>query len=62
MTITISKKFIAIFIALVIIIAGAYGYYHFVFTRTPEYSVNIIRTAVKNHDACRHRQHRQRLD
>ena len=51
MTITVSKKFIAIFIALVIIIAGAYGYYHFVFTRTPEYSVNIIRTAVKNHDA-----------
>ncbi len=51
MTITVSKKFIAIFIALIIIIAGAYGYYHFVFTRTPEYSVNIIRTAVKNHDA-----------
>ena len=51
MTIRIGKKFFIIAALIIAAVAGAYGYYHFYYTRTPEYTLQIIRTAVKDHDA-----------
>ena len=51
MTIRIGKKFFIIAALIIAAVAGAYGYYHFYYMRTPEYTLQIIRTAVKDHDA-----------
>lgn len=52
----ISRKIIAI-ILLICIAAGASAWYFLYFTKTPEYSLNIIKDAVEKHDVASFNQH-----